>query len=210
PAETRTTRVAGTPGLQAREEVRTKQFSRIGAGDGSTLISTLKSGRVACAMTTQPTVSGAEKAGVANSVIDLATTQGVNQWLGGFVPSAGVLARADWVTSHQDTAQKVVDALVATLHYINTHSAADIAAHLPTSYVQNGLVTKADYIKALTEDKTQFLPDGMMPANGPQTVFAIQKLAGNIKGSVDLSKTYTNQYVIAANKLEGYNVSSSG
>jgi NitT/TauT family transport system substrate-binding protein len=51
----------------------------------------------------------------------------VQQWLGGAYPSAGVLAQADWVNSHKATVQKVVDALVATMHWINTHTAADIA-----------------------------------------------------------------------------------
>ena len=155
-------------------------------------------------MTTQPTVSAVEKLGIGYSAFDLATTAGVQKWLGGFAPTAGVLARTDWVNSHRATVQKVVDALVATMHWINTHSAADIANALPPSYVSNALITKADYISALAQDKTQFLPDGMMPASGPQTIYAIDKLAGIITGTVDLSTTYTNSYAIAANKLEGF------
>ena len=100
--------------------------------------------------------------------------------------------------------QKVVDALVATMHWIATHSAADIANAMPPAYVSNGLTTKADYIAELAQDKGQFLPDGMMPASGPATVLAIEKFIGNVTSPVNLSATYTNQYVIAANKLEGY------
>jgi NitT/TauT family transport system substrate-binding protein len=100
--------------------------------------------------------------------------------------------------------QKVVDALVATMHYIATHSASDIADHLPADFVSNQLITRADYVAALTQDKDQFLPDGMMPANGPATVLAVEKFAGKVKGNVDLAATYTNDFAIAANKLEGY------
>ena len=103
------------------------------------------------------------------------------------------------------TVQKVVDALVATMHWISTHSAADIANAMPPGFVSNGLTTKADYINELAQDKGQFLPDGMMPASGPATVLAIEKFIGNVTGPVNLSSTYTNQYSIAANKLEGYN-----
>ena len=46
-----------------------------------------------------------------------------------------MLARSDWVDSHQATVQKVVDALVATMHWISTHSAADIANAMPPAYV---------------------------------------------------------------------------
>ncbi len=98
----------------------------------------------------------------------------------------------------------MVDALVATMHWISTHSAADIANAMPAGFVSNGLTTKADYIAALAQDKGQFLPDGMMPATGPATVLAIDKLAGNVTGPVNLASTYTNQYAIAANKLEGF------
>jgi NitT/TauT family transport system substrate-binding protein len=44
----------------------------------------------------------------------------------------------------------------------------------------------------------------MMPASGPATVLAIEKFIGNVTGPVNLASTYTNQYAIAANKLEGH------
>jgi NitT/TauT family transport system substrate-binding protein len=100
--------------------------------------------------------------------------------------------------------QKVVDALVATMHYIATHSAADIAAHMPPAFVSNSLITKDEYIKALAADKSQFLPDGIMPANGPATVLAVEKMAGVVTGPVNLTTTYTNSFAVAANRLEGY------
>jgi sulfonate transport system substrate-binding protein len=190
--------------LAARYHLTTKDFTRVAAGAGDTMVAALQHHRIVCGMTTQPTVSALEKKNIAYSAMDLASSAGVQRWLGGFWPTASVLARADWVASHKATVQKVVDALVATAHYISTHSAADIAAHLPADFVSNSLVTKADYITALTQDKGQFLADGMMPASGPATVYAVEKLAGNITGPVNLATTYTNSFVIAANKLEGY------
>ena len=83
-------------------------------------------------------------------------------------------------------------------------SASRAADHLPAQFVSNSLITRADYVSALTTDKGQFLPDGMMPASGPQTVYAVEKLAGKISGPVNLATTYTNSYVIKANKLEGF------
>jgi NitT/TauT family transport system substrate-binding protein len=190
--------------LAARYHLTSKDINRVSAGAGTTMISALQNHRIVCGMTTQPTVTAVEKKGVGYSAIDLATTSGVQQWLGGFQPTAGVLAQADWVNSHQATVQKVVNALVATMHWIATHSAAEIAAHMPADFVSNSLITRADYVSALTLDKSQFLPDGMMPASGPQTVFAVAKLAGKITGPVNLATTYTNSYVIKANKLEGF------
>jgi NitT/TauT family transport system substrate-binding protein len=193
--------------LAAHSNVSTSQFHRVGVGQGSTLLAALQQHRVDCAITTQPTVSAVEKAGAGVSVFDLSSSDGATQWLGGTWPAAGVLTLNSWVQSHQDTAQKVVDALVATMHWINTHSAADIANAMPASYTNNGLITKDVYTAALAKDKGQFLPDGMMPANGPATVETTAKLSGVDTSKVKVTDTYTNQYVIAANKLEGFTVS---
>ncbi len=61
----------------------------------------------------------------------IATAAGVQKWLGGFWPTAAVLAREDWVKKHPVETQAVVNAMVATMHYIATHSAAEIADAMP-------------------------------------------------------------------------------
>jgi NitT/TauT family transport system substrate-binding protein len=190
--------------LAARYGLNKGDYTRIGAGDGSTMIAALKNHRVLCGMTTQPTVAAIEKLGVGYPAFDLTTTAGVKKWLGGFTPTAGVLALSSWVDAHKDTTQKVVDALVATMHWLSTHSAADVASVLPPSFVNNDLVTKPVYISTLATDKTQFLPDGLMPAGGPDVIMAISKLAGVITGPVNLPATYTNSYAVAANKALGF------
>jgi NitT/TauT family transport system substrate-binding protein len=190
--------------LAARNHLSTQHFSRAAVGAGSTFVAALQNHRVACGMTTQPTAGAIQSKGVGYSAINLATTAGARQWLGGVYPGAAVLAQGDWVASHKATVQKVVDALVATMHWIHTHTAAQIANAMPPQFVNNGLTTKAAYTAELAQDKGQFLPDGMMPASAPATALAIDKLAGNVTSPVNLSATYTNSFVIAANKLEGY------
>ncbi len=190
--------------LAARNHLTTKDFSRAAVGASSTFVAALQHNRIVCGMTTQPTAGAVQTKGVGYSAINLASTAGAQQWLGGVYPAAGVLAQASWVESHKDTVQKVVDALVATMHWIHTHSAAQITAAMPLIWVNNGLTTKASYAAELAQDKGQFLPDGMMPASGPSTALAIDKFVGNVTKPANLSATYTNQYAIAANKLEGY------
>ena len=190
--------------LAARYHLTARTSPGSPSGTATPWSAALQHHRIVCGMTTQPTVTAVEKKGVGYSAIDLATTSGVQHWLGGFQPTAACSPRPTGSTSHKATVQKVVDALVATMHYIATHSAAQIADHLPAAFVSNSLITRADYVKALTTDKGQFLPDGMMPSSGPQTVYAVEKLAGKITGPVNLATTYTNAYVIKANKLEGF------
>ena len=155
-------------------------------------------------MTTQPTAGAIQKQGIGYSAINLATAAGAKQWLGGVYPAAGVLARADWVASHKQVVQKVVDALVATMHWIHTHTAAQIADAMPSQFVSNGLTTKADYISELAQDKGQFLPDGLMPSAAPTTALAVDKLAGNITKPANIAPTYTNSFALTANQLEGH------
>jgi NitT/TauT family transport system substrate-binding protein len=190
--------------LAARYGLKKGDYSRIAAGDGSTMIAALQHHKILCGMTTQPTVAAIEKLGIGYPAFDLTTTAGVKQWLGGFVPTAGVLALSSWVDANKATVQKVVDAIVATMHWLATHSAADVANVLPPSFVSNSLVTKPVYISTLATDKTQFLPDGLMPASGPPVIMAISKLAGVITGPVNLPATYTNSYAVTANKDLGF------
>ncbi|MGW2649382.1 ABC transporter substrate-binding protein [Streptomyces sp. NPDC001393] len=195
--------------LAAKKGLKTSDFHRIGVGAGSTAIAALQNGKVACVMTTQPTVAAIEKKGVGYSAVDVATTSGAQAATGGAWPAAGVIARTDWVNSHKDAVQKVVDALVATMHWIDKHSAADIADKLPQSFVQNQLVTKADYVSALTQDKGQFLPDGIMPAGGPKNVLTTEELVGHATSKVNLGTTFTNDFAVAANKKEGFTTTTT-
>jgi len=190
--------------MAARSKLTTKDFSRVAAHAGQTMIAALKFNKIVCGITTQPTVNAIEKLGVGYSAFDLSTGPGVKEWLGGAWPTATVLARADWVAKNKETTQKVVNAIVETMHWIDTHSAADIADKMPKDFVSNPLSTKDEYVKALTQDKGQFIADAMMPEDGPKTVLEVEKFAGKIKGNVDLPATYTNEFVINANKTLGY------
>jgi NitT/TauT family transport system substrate-binding protein len=190
--------------LAARYHLSSSQFTRVGVGAGDTFIAAMQHGQIVCGMTSQPTVNAIETKAIGYSAIDLATQAGVKKWLGGPLPTAGVLALKSYVDSHTATVQKVVNALVATMHWINTHTAAQIAAKMPAEFVSNSLTSRADYISALALDKGQFLPDGLMPRGGPAKVYEVEKLAGKITGAVNVTTTYTNKFASAANKLEGF------
>jgi len=195
--------------LAAQKGISHSQYHTLAVGAGATAIAAIQRNAAQCVMTTQPTVGALESKNLAYSALDLATTTGATTALGGSWPAAGVLALSSWVNSHQAAVQDVVDALVATMHWIATHSAADIANALPQQFVSNPTITKAQYIAGLTTDKGQFLPDGIMPAGGPKTVYAMEKLIGVDTTKVNLATTFTNSYAIQANKLEGTQVTTS-
>jgi len=195
--------------LAAQKGISHGQYHTLAVGAGATAIAAIQRNAAQCVMTTQPTVGALEAKNLAYSALDLATTNGATAALGAAWPAAGVLARADWVQSHQAAVQGVVDALVATMHWINTHSATDIANTLPAQFVSNSTITKAQYIAGLTTDKGQFLPDGIMPAGGPKTIDAMEKLIGVDVSKVTLTNTFTNTYAMKANQLEGLQVTTT-
>lgn len=161
--------------LASQQGIARSGYQTLAVGAGSTAIAAIQRNTAQCVMTTQPTVGALESKKLAYSALDLATTSGATKALGGAWPAAGVLAQASWVKSHQSAVQSVVNALVATMHWINTHSATQIADAMPAQYVSNSTITKAQYIAGLTTDKGQFLPDGIMPTGGPKTIYNMER-----------------------------------
>ncbi|MGA0567441.1 ABC transporter substrate-binding protein [Rathayibacter sp. KR2-224] len=195
--------------LASKAGLSKTDYHTLAVGAGSTAIAAIQRKSADCVVTTQPTVGALTSKKLAYTAVDLASTSGAKKALGGAWPAAGLLARADWAKSHPDAAQKVVDALVATMHWINTHSAADIANKLPSQFVQNDTISKQQYIAGLTTDKGQFLPDGIMPAGGPKVIFSMEKTLGVDTSKISYSATFTNKYAEAANKLEGTKITTT-
>jgi NitT/TauT family transport system substrate-binding protein len=203
---------SGTDGLtkylSVKAGVPVAQIHRLAVGAGPTAIAAIQQSSAQCVMTTQPTVEQLELKHLAYSMSNLASGAAATKLLGGAYPAAGVLARTDWANSHKALVQKVVDAMVATLKFMKTHSAAQIAAKMPSQYVTEG-VTRAQYISSLAADKGQFAPNGLMTNTMANVAIRIDRSAGVITPSqhVNVAKTYTNTYVQAADKLEGIKAS---
>lgn len=196
--DTLTQFIASKAGLKSGKDYKT-----VKAGAGATAIAAIKNGLADCVMTTQPTVTALQGQGVAESAIDLATTDGVTKALGGAWPAASIIAKKEWVDANKDTVQKVVNAMVKTMHWIATHSAQEIADKLPSDYTSNKNITKADYVKALTADKAQFLPDGLMPAGGPKTIADMFTTLGKDVSKIKYTDTFDNSFATKANETLG-------
>ena len=84
------------------------------------------------------------------------------------------------------------------LKFIQTHSAADIAAHMPADYVGNN---QALYVQALQNSLSMYSADGLMAVGGPETVLSVLTAFNpNVKGKhIDLQRTFTNEFVNLAN-----------
>ena len=150
-------------------------------------------------MTTEPTVSRAVNTGIAKVFIDMRTEAGTRAALGGPYPAACLYMSTDYVAKHPDTTQKLANAFVKTLRWINTHSGAEIAAKVPHDYYAGD---EASYIKAMDAGKGMFTTDGIMPADGPATVLKVlSTFSPALKGkTVDVATTYTTAFAERANQ----------
>jgi NitT/TauT family transport system substrate-binding protein len=170
---------------------------RIGVQAGPTFIAAMEHKNIDCGMTTEPTVSQLLQKNDAYIVYDTRTAAGAQQAFGGEYPATSLYMSTAYVQSHKATVQKLVDAYVLTLKWIQQHSAAEIADKMPADYYAG--VGKDAYVAALDSEKGIYNPTGVMPPDGPKTCLAVLQPNPDVKGkNIDLSKTYTDEFVKAA------------
>lgn len=172
-------------------------FLPVGAGD--TFIAAMQQGRIDAGMTTEPTISRLVSSGLGKVLVDLRNPQSTSAAIGGNYPFICLFMQNDYVNSHKPIVQKLVNAYVETLHWMHTHSAAEIAAKMPADYYAGD---QSQYVTALQNQMGIFSPDGRMPSDGPQSVLNTENETNTaVQGkSIDLNSTYTNEFV---NKAPG-------
>ena len=170
-------------------------FVKAGAGD--TFIAAMKQGQIDVGITTQPTVLKVIKGGTGQLLVDLSKPDTTQAALGGPYPFISLFARADYIAKNKDTVQRVVNAYVKTLKWIQTHTAADITAKLPADYSAGDT---AAYIQALTDSMGMFNPTGQMAPGAIESVLKINRMFKDNLANIDLAKTYTSEFVDLAQK----------
>lgn len=102
-----------------------------------------------------------------------------------------------FVKNNPRIVQKLVNAYVETLKWIQGHSAAQIADQMPAAYYAG--IGKASYVSALAAEKGIYNPTGIMPPNGPPTnLRVLSTFNPAVKGKkIVLSQTYTDEFVNA-------------
>ncbi|MBS1228077.1 MAG: nitrate transporter substrate-binding protein [Proteobacteria bacterium] len=182
--------------LAAKAGVKKSEFTIVPVGAGSTFITAIEKGKIDAGMTTEPTISRLTSSGAASILIDLRTARSSEAVLGGVYPGACLYMPTAWVNSHKEQVQKIVNAFVKTLRYIQAHSAREIAEKMPEDYYASN---KQMYIDALEVSKLTFTADGAMPENGPPTVLDVLKKFDKAvqRKSINLANTFTSEFVNA-------------
>lgn len=190
-----------TQGLAGQAGLSTSDYTRVKVGAGQTFIAGMNHDGIDAGMTTDPTVAKMVSSGDAQILIDMRNEEGTRAALGGLYPAASLYMRCETVESHPDIVQKLANAFVQTLQWIDTHSPEEIAAKMPSQYAGGD---PALYVKSIRDSIVMFNGDGLMKREGAENVLRILgQYSRNVKpvrDRIDLDATYTNQFVEQALK----------
>jgi NitT/TauT family transport system substrate-binding protein len=182
--------------LASKAGLTQADYTTVKAGAGQTFIAAISNGGIDAGMTTDPTAANLIAQDKAKVLLDMRTEAGARAALGGLYPASSLYMDCAWVASHKPTVQKLANALVKTLAWIKSHSADEIAAKMPADYAAGG---RDLYVKSIHDTIGMFNGDGRMKADGAQNVLTVLSgFSPNVKGkkdTVDLSKTYTTEFV---------------
>jgi sulfonate transport system substrate-binding protein len=175
----------------------------IGVGLGATAIAAMEQGTIDAAIMLDPAVTILQ--GQYKELKILSDTRSQKDTLavfGGEYPGGALYTRAEWIASHEKEVQAMTNAIIATLKWIHSHTPEEIADKMPANLVGKD---KAQYVAALKNTLPMYSETGRMDPKGAAAVLAVfsQSSPEVAKANIDLSKTYTNKYVDAANKTTG-------
>jgi NitT/TauT family transport system substrate-binding protein len=173
--------------------------SIIGVGAGAGAITAIRSGQIDAMCNVDPVVSTLVHSKDFHVISDTRTLKDTHEVFGGNMPSGCLYASQAFLDKNPNTAQALANAIVRADKWIHSASLDDIAKTVPESYL---LGDPALYKLALQGNMEAISPDGMVAADGPATALKAQAayIPNFDAGKIDISKIWTNQFVIKANK----------
>jgi NitT/TauT family transport system substrate-binding protein len=175
----------------------------IGVGLGASAIAAMEQGQVEAAIMLDPAVTILQNRDKNLKILsDTRSQKDTLAVFGGEYPGGALYTKAEWIAAHPKEVQAMTNAIVSTLKWIHSHTPEEIADKMPAEYVGKD---KALYISALKNTLAMYSETGRMDPKGAEAVLAVfsQSSPEVAKANIDLSKTYTNTYVDAANKKMG-------
>ena len=159
----------------------------------TTMIAAIEQDQVWGGITVDPLAQKLERDGTARPLYDTRTEEGTREVFGGPWPAGGLYIAEESRSESPRVVQALVNAAVRTLRYISTHSADEIADHVPEFWVAGN---RDLYVEALDANLGMFSPDGRMPEDGPANVLDTLSLVDPTLSpdSIDLERTYDNSF----------------
>jgi len=187
--------------MLSKNNVDPNSVGVIAVGLGATSVAAMEQGTVDAAIMLDPAITILQ--GDDKQLKILSDTRSQKDTLavfGGEYPGGALYTKAEWIATHEKEVQAMTNAIIATLKWIHSHTAEEIADKMPTNLVGKD---RALYVAALKNTLPMYSETGRMDPKGAEAVLAVfsQSSPDVAKANIDLSKTYTNKYVEAAGKM---------
>jgi len=180
--------------LLTREGLKPGDVAVIGVGSGSSAIAAVERGQVDAISHVEPVITTLETRGRMKVLVDTRNKEGTEAVFGGPYPAATLYTHRSFVEKNPETTQRLVNAIVRALQWMQGKSAEEVVAIMPKAYYQNDPEL---YTEIVRNSLGMFSENGRFPEEGPNTAYKVltmfdEKLAA---AEVDLAKTYTNAFV---------------
>jgi NitT/TauT family transport system substrate-binding protein len=178
----------------AKAGLKPSDVSFIGVGTSAGAVSAVKSGQVDAISNLDPVISMLERDRAIRVVADTRTLKDTQAIFGGPMPAGCLYAPAAFLKKNPNTTQRLANAMVKALRWLQAAGPSDIVKTVPESYL---LGDRALYLDAWTHVREAISPDGLLPDAGARTALkTLQAFDRELQGKpIDLGRTYTNEFV---------------
>ena len=184
--------------LLSKNGVDPNSVGVIGIGLAATAVAAMEQGSVDAAVMLDPAITLLQGKNKDLKILsDTRTQKDTLDVFGGEYPGGALYTKSAWIASHPKETQALTNAIVATLKWIHSHTPEEIMAKMPENLVGPD---KALYLAALKNTIPMYSTTGKMDPKGAQAVLDVfSQSSPEVKNAkIDLSKTYTNKFVDAA------------
>jgi NitT/TauT family transport system substrate-binding protein len=177
----------------------------IGVGLGATAVAAMEQGQIDAAVMLDPSVTVLQGSHPDLRVLaDTRTQKDTIDIFGGEYPGGALYSTTAWVAAHDKEVQALTNAILNTLAWIHSHSAQEVMEKMPPEIVGKN---KELYLAALRNTIPMYSETGRMDPKGADAVLVVFSEGSPevAKANIDVTKTYTNQFVEQAKKTMGMN-----
>lgn len=175
-------------------------------GRQEAVLNGLREGKVDVMTFQEPITSALMESNLVSILYDLNSRESTTKVLGAAFPAQSILMSPKYIEAHPDTVQRLVNALVRTMRFVNAHSAEEIAASLPPDYfdhkdrqaqikyIRNTLPTYARGNYSFSPAAVQLIVDSITTYDFDQSEEGQWRATGD-SSKINADQLYTNRFV---------------
>jgi NitT/TauT family transport system substrate-binding protein len=165
----------------------------IGIGGGASAVAAMVQGQVDVISHLDPVIAKLEADNLITTIIDTRTEAGTRALFGGSNPAAVIYSRQDFIEKNPETTQRIVNAIVKALKWLETATPEQVADTVPPEY---HLGDRPVYLQAVAKLKESYSRTGIIAPEGMRSMMDVLKQLDPelASATVDLSRTFNPSF----------------